>query len=87
VHTIITFGAESASLYAMCSQVGVSSYACTTLKEAVQRAFQIAPQNSIVLFSPAGSSYDQFKNYEERGNVFKDTVSKIQRGEVISNIL
>ena len=28
----------------------------------------------VVLFSPATSSFDQFKNFEERGRVFKDLV-------------
>jgi UDP-N-acetylmuramoylalanine--D-glutamate ligase len=33
--------------------------------------------NDIVLFSPAGTSFDFFKNYEHRGEVFKDLVLKI----------
>ena len=31
----------------------------------------------IVLFSPACSSFDMFKNFEERGNVFKEIITKI----------
>ncbi len=34
-------------------------------------------KNDIVLFSPACSSFDMFKNYEERGKLFKELVSKL----------
>lgn len=33
-------------------------------------------QKNIVLFSPAASSFDQFKDYEERGKIFKELVIK-----------
>ena len=33
--------------------------------------------NITVLFSPATSSYDQFKNFEERGRVYKELVRDI----------
>ncbi len=34
-------------------------------------------EKRVVLFSPATSSYDQFKNFEHRGKVFKDLVREI----------
>lgn len=34
-------------------------------------------EDNIVLFSPATSSYDQFKNFEERGRIFKELVREI----------
>jgi UDP-N-acetylmuramoylalanine--D-glutamate ligase len=45
-----------------------------TLKEAVEHAAQAALAGDTVLLSPACSSFDQFKDYAERGNVYKELV-------------
>lgn len=45
-----------------------------TLMEAVEDANRCAASGDTVLFSPGCSSYDQFANYEERGNTFKKIV-------------
>ena len=47
-------------------------YYCDTLKETVDKAYEIATPDEIVLFSPASASFDMFKNFEERGNLFKN---------------
>lgn len=49
----------------------------TTLDEAVNTAYQLAKSGDTVLLSPTTSSYDQYKNYEERGKHFKSLVSKL----------
>jgi UDP-N-acetylmuramoylalanine--D-glutamate ligase len=46
----------------------------TTLAEAVERAARAARPGDTVLLSPACSSFDQFKDYAERGNVYKELV-------------
>ena len=48
-----------------------------TLKDAVQEARNNAKKGEIVLFSPASTSFDMFKNFEERGKKFKEEVNKI----------
>ena len=45
-----------------------------TLKEAVEHAARAARSGDTVLLSPACSSFDQFKDYAERGNVYKELV-------------
>ncbi len=45
-----------------------------TLSEAVEHAAREARPGDTVLLSPACSSFDQFKDYAERGNVYKELV-------------
>lgn len=45
-----------------------------TLAEAVQRAAAVAAPGDSVLLSPACASFDQFRNYAERGEVFQKLV-------------
>ena len=50
---------------------------CADLKEAVERAAAAAQSGDVVILSPASASFDRFKNFEERGNVFKALVNAL----------
>ena len=52
-------------------------YRCETLEQTVIMANSIAIQGDIVLFSPASASFDMFKNFAERGELFKKYVREI----------
>jgi UDP-N-acetylmuramoylalanine--D-glutamate ligase len=45
-----------------------------SMSEAVKMAHQLADKREYVLLSPACASFDLFKNYEDRGNQFKEAV-------------
>ena len=47
-----------------------------TMKEAFDQAVAISSIGDVIVLSPACSSYDQFKNYEERGRIFKSYVQE-----------
>jgi len=55
---------------------------CKTMKIALACAYKDAQKdnykNSTILLSPAAASFDQFKNFEDRGSVFKSLVKKIK---------
>ena len=44
------------------------------LKEAVSEAKRVTKENTVCILSPAAASYGVFKNFEERGNAFKEYV-------------
>ncbi len=47
------------------------------LREAVDAASRVAQPGYVVLFSPGGTSYDEFKDFEERGERFKQWVLEL----------
>ena len=49
-----------------------------SMEEAVRLAFGLAVRGEVVLLAPACSSFDMFRDYEERGNVFKEAVNRLQ---------
>jgi UDP-N-acetylmuramoylalanine--D-glutamate ligase len=50
----------------------------TTLQEAVQRAARLAQPGDAVLLSPACASWDMFRNYKHRAEVFVDAVHELK---------
>ncbi len=50
---------------------------CADLKAAVDRAKEMAQPGDVVILSPASASFDQFKNFMERGNAFKRFVNEL----------
>lgn len=49
-----------------------------TYEEAVLEARRIAKTGEIIVLSPAGTSYDKFRHFEERGNLFKTLVNALE---------
>ena len=49
-----------------------------SLDEAVEKAFGLAPSGGVVLLAPACASFDMFRDYAERGRVFKDAVRRLK---------
>ena len=49
-----------------------------SMAEAIEKSFKLAAGDGIVLFSPACSSFDWYKNYKERGDDFVNKVRELK---------
>jgi UDP-N-acetylmuramoylalanine--D-glutamate ligase len=47
------------------------------MADAVAKAFALAKPNGVVLLAPACASFDMFRDYAERGRVFKEEVARL----------
>jgi UDP-N-acetylmuramoylalanine--D-glutamate ligase len=54
---------------------------CELLCEAATRALRAAKPGDVVLFSPACASFDQFRDYEMRGDAFREIVAALTEAE------
>ena len=75
VKSIVCLGVDNKKIHAAFPDtptVDTSSAA-----EAVQMAFHLSNKGDAVLLSPACASFDLFKNYEDRGNQFKQAVRNL----------
>ena len=50
---------------------------CETFKESIELARRLAKPDEVVLFSPASTSFDMFKDMYDRGDQFRDEVNKL----------
>jgi UDP-N-acetylmuramoylalanine--D-glutamate ligase len=57
---------------------GAECHCVDSLEEAVSTARRLAQSGDTVLFSPGTSSFDMFRNYGDRGNLFKNFVHQLQ---------
>ncbi|BAV10352.1 UDP-N-acetylmuramoylalanine--D-glutamate ligase [Filimonas lacunae] len=74
VKAIVCMGSENQKIHEAFGSMVSSITDTATAEEAVQTAFQMAAKGDVVLLSPACASFDLFKNYEDRGDQFKQAV-------------
>ncbi len=68
---------EAGPLFASILEPVVPVERCEMLGEAVRRAAEAAQPGDVVLFSPACASFDQFRDYEARGDAFRQFVTAV----------
>jgi UDP-N-acetylmuramoylalanine--D-glutamate ligase len=76
IKALLTIGEDAATIEKELGDLA-PVYRAGTLATAVQRAAAMAQAGDVVLLSPACASYDQFKNYEERGDAFRQLVKEL----------
>ena len=74
VKQMYVFGEVKDQLVALCP----TAIVVNTMEEAIVLAHQNAKEGEVVLLSPACASWDQFPNFEVRGNLFKERVKQLK---------
>ena len=74
VKCLVCMGLDNEKLIREFSDIVPQVISCSSLDEAMQAARGAAVEGDVVLLSPACASFDLFKNYEHRGELFKEWV-------------
>ena len=74
VHTMICMGVDNNRLEESFAGVVPNILSCHSFEEAMEAVVRTAKEGDTVLLSPACASFDLFKNYEQRGRMFKEWI-------------
>jgi UDP-N-acetylmuramoylalanine--D-glutamate ligase len=77
VKAIICMGTDNTKIHEAFKEMVPAMVDVQSAAQAVQAAFQLAVKGDVVLLSPACASFDLFKNYEDRGDQFKQAVKDL----------
>ena len=77
VKAIVCIGIDNTKIIEAFSPFIDQIIECNVMPDAVRMAYKIAKPKDCVLLSPACSSFDLYKNYEDRGTQFKNAVRKL----------
>lgn len=79
VKKIIVFGRMKKHIFPIARNMGIPCSEVENMEEAVLRAHSVAAPGDTVLLSPAGSSFDLYENYAQRGNHFQKVVESLKQ--------
>ncbi|MBR2696904.1 MAG: UDP-N-acetylmuramoyl-L-alanine--D-glutamate ligase [Parasporobacterium sp.] len=79
IKDMVLIGQTAEKIKETALKVGFTNlHMCEDLKEAVALSAELANEGDAVLLSPACASWGQFKNYEQRGTLFKEYVRELE---------
>ncbi len=78
VEYLILFGETATQIKKCAEKYGFTNiYMVDNMQEAVEKAYDLSTTGKSVLLSPACASWGMYKNFEQRGNDFKDIVNSL----------
>lgn len=72
--SLIFLGLDNSKLHAAFDGKGLPIQEAKSMQECIEKAYAVAQAGDVVLLSPCCASFDLFKNYEDRGDQFKEAV-------------
>ena len=77
VKAILCIGVENQKIVETFNKVIPEIHELSSLEDTVAMAMRFAERGDTVMLSPACASFDRFKNYEDRGDQFKQVVRSL----------
>ncbi|WP_377889347.1 UDP-N-acetylmuramoyl-L-alanine--D-glutamate ligase [Alkalihalobacillus sp. R86527] len=78
VKHLITFGETAPKLQNTSNKAGLKNVTIVdNVEKAVPTAFNLSNEGDVILLSPACASWDQYKTFEQRGDIFIDAMHKL----------
>ncbi|MGD6779099.1 UDP-N-acetylmuramoyl-L-alanine--D-glutamate ligase [Sutcliffiella horikoshii] len=79
VKVLVTFGETAEKLMRTASEAGIKQIKhVDNVEKAVPVAYEMSEGGDVILLSPACASWDQYKTFEQRGDIFIDAVHKLK---------
>ncbi|RDW18469.1 UDP-N-acetylmuramoyl-L-alanine--D-glutamate ligase [Oceanobacillus arenosus] len=78
VKAMVLFGQTKEKLSALGKQAGIKTIEIAqNVEEAAKKAYAISDENDVILLSPSCASWDQYRTFEERGDMFIQAVHRL----------
>ena len=78
VKYILCYGETKEKIKEFANKNNIEAIVLNNLIEATNKAYELSNNGDIILLSPACASWDQYPDFETRGNEFKNTVDKLK---------
>jgi UDP-N-acetylmuramoylalanine--D-glutamate ligase len=78
---VVLIGRDAEEIARVLRDVTIEVVRAANMEEAVERALELGRPGDAVLLSPACASFDMFRSYVHRGEVFVEAVRRIQKRE------
>ncbi|KAB8138651.1 UDP-N-acetylmuramoyl-L-alanine--D-glutamate ligase [Gracilibacillus oryzae] len=78
VKAMVLFGETAEKIQQIGQSAGIANISLVEdMNEAVKNAYQVSDKGDVILLSPACASWDQYTTFEERGNIFMESVHRL----------
>ncbi len=78
VKAIIAMGECKERVKVFGDKLNIPTYVCDYITDATEKAYEVSSEGDVILLSPASASWDQFKECEIRGSMFKETARSLK---------